>query len=222
MRRSAILCPGPTLRKTIPDDWDLFEEVVAVTDGIFADAPITAWSFQEGPGHPHQERYQRYHARLEELALPVWCVKGSRDRWIHKWRIPEERVFDEFSIQELVAGLPYKSKKWWSKARNDVRPFGGSSMFYALARLLLEGSKDIHIYGADMDGCGNFDPRNGKAEPNTRHPDWWRDRWVLERNLLLDLMEEAGPKGVSILVYKAEYDIEESKAEHFSDVDGWL
>jgi hypothetical protein len=221
--RSAILSPGPSLPITIPKEWALYSEVVAVTDALFADAPFTAWCFQEGPGHPHQARYRRYRERLGEL--PVWCVKGASDRWVNHWKMPPEQVFDEFSILDLLEKLPYKSKKWWSKTRNNVRPFGGSSMFYALARLIASGSKDIHVFGSDFDGYGNIDPRTKKVEVNKRHPDWWNDRWRHERNLLADLVREAGENGVSITHYTGNgyvVDVQADKDEHWVDVDGWL
>jgi hypothetical protein len=220
--RSAILCPGPSLRSTIPSSWDLFNQVVAVTDGIFANAPLSAWCYQEGPGHPHQERYRHYAGTLKELLVPVWCVKGSASQWIERWGIQGDLVSDEYDIFDLLNKLPYTSKKWISTARKNVRPFGGSSMFYALARLLAEGSRDIHIYGCDFDGYGNFDPRTGLAEVSPRAKAWWTDRWTLERNLLEDLMEEAGPHGISITVYRAKYDISQAKAEAYMDTEGWL
>lgn len=202
-----------------------YDYVVAVTDGVFVDdvVPITAWCFQEGPGHPHQERYRRYHDRIVDRALPVWCVKGAKDRWINHWDLPEMQVFDEYSILDLIEQMPYEPRKWISKKRNNVRPFGGSSMFYALARLIVEGARDIHIYGADFDGYGNFDPRSGKAEVNKRHPNWWDDRWNYERNLIEDIQREAARvAGITITRHTGTYDIQEAKQEHWVDVDGWL
>lgn len=219
---SAILCPGPTLTKTVPQEWGGFDQIVAVTDAIFLDAPHTAWCFQEGPGHPHQERYRRYHARWEELQVPIWCVKGGGDRWKYNWRIPEDKIVDDADIKDLIRAFPYESRRWWSKSRNGVRPFAGSSMFHALARLIVMGSKDIHIFGADMDGYGNVDPRTGKIEISKRVANWWDDRWNFERNLLADAQREAGLHGISITKYEADYDLSEAKEEAYSDTDGWL
>lgn len=220
--RAAILSPGPSLSKTIPKSWKTFGQIIAVTDAIFADAPFTSWTFQEGPGHPNQNRYKRYCERFTALKIPVWCVKGSADRWTNHWTLDKTLVLDEFSILDLLDQLPYKTKHWRSRRKGGVQPYGGSSMFYSLARAMVNGATDIHVYGSDFDGCGNVDPRTGEIAFNRRVEEWWKDRWEYEKNLLLNLQEETAKHGISITIYTAEYKLPAMAVEIGSTNDGWL
>ena len=220
--KAAILAPGPTLKDTLPKDWDDFDKVVAVTDGIHADAPIDAWSFQEGPGHKSQHRWKRYGERVFKVEPEVWCVKGSADRWIHHWGIPVPWVCDEYSVPDLLERFDYYPKRWYSQKRKGIRPYAGSSTFYSIARLIMLAFKEIHLYGVDMDGPGNFDPRDGKIDVSRRIKTWWEERWLWERGLLQRVTKEAGLNGVEIVKHEAPYDIDEAREEAVADYDGWL
>lgn len=219
--KAVILAPGPSLGLTCPKEW-LDEYVVAVTDGIFASAPIRAWSFQEGPNHKTHHRYQLYGERVLQIKPDIWCVKGAKDRWVRHWDLDPSTIRDEYDINDLLEKFPYEAKSWRSTKRKGVRPYAGSSAFYAIARLIAFGFKEIHLYGVDMDGPGNFDPRDGKIAISRRAEQWWNDRWRWEKDLLMRVTKEAGKNGIEIVKHEAEYDIDEARAESIIEFDGWL
>lgn len=237
--KAAILCPGPSLRDTIPKNWvwkkkPRFDKVVAVTDAIFADAPIDAWAYQEGPQHKHQGRYQRYGARVMEIEPEMWVIRGSGENWINKWTLPKEWVKDDLYVSDMVDAFPWKAEAWLvgkrkrrgkigvHKPNEVIREYGCTSAFYAIARCIHMGCTGIHIYGCDMEGQANFSPKDGSPWCPKRGPKWWNERWSYERPMMKDVISEARKNGVEIVRHTKKISVPEAPEAKVDMTDGWL
>ena len=147
MGRAAILCPGPSLVDANPD-WDQYGCILAVTDAILKDAPSTHWSFAEDFKATRAVR-----ARLAELD-PVLLLRSPR-----KCKLGHVKV--KVKVRHWAARIPWGSKGWVTDSGAKAHPALQNSFFSGLSWLLAQGPSSVDIYGQDLDGDSNFDPRTG-------------------------------------------------------------
>ena len=182
MSNAAILCPGPSLFH-VNEDWSRFDFIVGVTDGILKEGvPFDAWSFQESCGHPQQIRYQRYGPIVKKLDVEVWALERLAQRWIHHWRLSPHKV----------------------KTDLQLKPDRGSG-YYAFWRTGELGFQRIEVFGADMEGNSNYDPRTGEPFPRTMSSDSieeeanWTRRWMKERKAFEGLAASLSRHGTELV-----------------------
>jgi hypothetical protein len=229
----AILCPGKSLKDTLPRNihsfWTrqkggnrMYGRVIAVTDGLFADAPITTFCFVEGPNHPHQPRYVHYYPRLKELAnrgtmKELWAGPNLLERW-NRWKLKEIGVSitsEDWDVEKdgpywkhLLSQFPFKPEAWLDR-KGGFLPGCGNSFFSALALSIIHGATRIDVYGHDREGYKNYDPRTGAGvvfdlppapikNIATRSKEWWEKRWVTEKVLFDRVVEECREWGIEI------------------------
>ena len=180
----AILRPGKSLRATLPESWD-YDRVVAVTDAIFADAPIDTWCFYENPKRKADWRYKRWSDRVFELMPILWVYTNLKPYWIKLWGYPEEKVIGR-DIQFS-----------WDDKSVDTS-WVCFSVFHAVLAAMLEGAKTIDVFGCDNEGYCNYDPRDGSEISNMRKKITWDRRWEKEKRVWDEVIPHAADKGVSI------------------------
>lgn len=228
-KRVSILCPG----KSLHTHKGPFEgKVIAVTDALFHERGCDVWCYQEGPQHPHQGRFKTYGSRVQDLKCTIWGVKGSAHRW-GLWGLLGVKVHEDMNIEDLIQKLPWVASVlrvqahaeakpgsgprnlWYmNKKRNGgpaLRSGAGSPTVHAILRAVMDGAEKIDLYGWDLEGHGNWDPRTGErvlsvntGEPvHFKTPEWWEAKWKGERAIRKDLVEEAKKHGVTITVHAA-------------------
>lgn len=194
-----ILCPGYSL-----STWelrDLEPPVVAITEAIFADAPVTHWCHPEGPLHWFQERCRSYGPRILELGgVELWCGKGHRlkytwwrlrDQAGHFTQVPWRLIRDDLTLLDISRSLGLALPKHW---KSDA--FARGPTFVAIFRAMLSGAREIDVYGCDMDGRSNW--VEGEPRYNRRSDEWWMMRWKRERRLMADLEAFAASRAVRL------------------------
>lgn len=178
--KAAVLCPGPSLHAWILSGKLPSAFTVAVTDALFAEVPLDAWAFGEEPkarGGYRYKRYARYLPRVKE----IFGAPGHEEMWA-RWEIGTP-VICHTRIEETV---PWRG----GKGRWPV-----ASTFRALSVLLARGYEEISLFGCDMQGEGNYDPRTGEPLEGTGGE---KGRWESERSILERLQKEAGEHGIRI------------------------
>lgn len=183
-RYAAILCPGPSLKKTIPKEWR-YGRVVAVTDAIFADAPITHWCHTE---NPKLKQRLAYTERILELQPIIW----GRDEFAKRWRVMMHlQDYEHFELEHhyktTVKRLPYTT---------EIDPWSHGPTFHALARCIADGFTHIDLYGSDWRGENNYHPVTGGVLGRcSKDPG---NRWRGELALFARVQKEAHSHGVEV------------------------
>lgn len=176
-RRWAILCPGPSLAGVNHIEG---RSVVAVNHAIlFPGEIVNAWVVHDPPKNLWGRDDLHKQAISDKLAIcnpQIWCSEAHSlaygEAYPHCKVDPHER----------------NAKKYLQKALGweDVKVIG--SLGIALAGAVFKGAKEVHIYGADMAGFSDFDPRTGEPLPNGRSETDWETRWAKERAWLEEAM----------------------------------
>lgn len=225
--RSALVCPGPSIKAVFMpgskfrQKQDSYQRVVAVTCALLGDYPFPVFCFQEGPNKPNY--ISRYLHALVEKQPVVWGVKGGRDEWWDAFPdYPRRLIMDEISIADLLERFPWQPKAWLAtdpakpplkpgsrcgcadrgrfngNVHRHVRATCGSSMFYALARCIVDGFTEIDIYGSDMEGYWNYSPDDNSRFAWKGAEKWWDQRWEKERAAYEDIRREAAENGIKV------------------------
>jgi len=203
--KAAILCPGKSLAETMPKRWvwakkPRYDLVVGVTDAIFANAPFDVWSNREGPAHKHQWRYLHWGQRVLFLDVSIWVNTGVRERWHYLWGISWDNLIGG-NFDEMSSDLGWEEKAWRAMRVNYKKYLYGSSFFCALLGAAHKGATEIDVYGADMQGYTNYDPRDGQLvipEGSLVNPDRWVQRWKAEEKLWDQFKTQFGKNGISM------------------------
>ena len=211
MQRATVLCPGASLRTFSSSDL-LDGPVVAVTDGLFADLPITHWCYQEPPREVGGSRYKAYYPRLEELQPVIWTGKSMGPTW-EPWGLSVQ-IVDDKRMEDLARELGWDELVMVdhcirNRGKSDgtvlVENMRGSmlrcSVFYAIARCLVEGAEEVKIIGSDMDGHANYHPKTGEPLVHQQHPRYWETRWREEREIMKLMISKA--EGIGRSVWRA-------------------
>ena len=199
----AILCPGKSLKDTLPKRWvwsgkPRYDRVVAVTDAIFADAPIDVWCFQEGPKHTWSHRYKRWGHRVLELKPTLWVYKGLQDPWRYKWHLPKEMKILDRSVIDLSRELPWGGAEWRNKEDQLWKNWMRATIFHAVLATMVEGATEIEMFGCDNKGHCNYDPRDASELENRRTHEHWNTRWEKEKEIWKRITPVASENGVTI------------------------
>lgn len=199
-----ILCPGFSL--DTHDLTGLEGPVVAVTEALFKDAPITHWCHPEGPLHWFQERCRSYGPRIIELGgVELWCGKGHRikfDRWRVVGRdsfftqVPWRAIKDDLTLLDLARLLALALPHHWTR---DA--FARGPTFVSVLRAMVAGAREIDLYGCDMEGRANWVA--GSPRANRRSDEWWMLRWKRERRLIADLQAFCDSRQVRLTLHPA-------------------
>lgn len=168
--------------------------MVAINRAILSDWPVHAFCAAD---HPQEfvPVWGEMVRAAQERGCDVWCERQSAGHW--RGLVSEERVSGP-SLGMVCMALPWKPKpsaQRMSRERYNL----SASMFLAVARLIGFGVKQIEIVGADFDGDGDFDPRDGSNQP-AKHETrtGWVGRWRVERADLGVLCELAAEHGITI------------------------
>lgn len=189
---AAILCPGPSLKKAIPQIHESF--IVTVTDAVFVSIPFDVWVMTENPTGGKREFYREV---LMEKRPLIWGLSQFERRWHTMMKLGAALKLELNSVDGVIEQFPYVTTvpAPITRARENGRWSRGPT-FYAIANCISKGYKDINLYGCDFRGAGNFHPVSGATLGRAGQRPY--ERWRGERKHFDDIRDEASQHGVRL------------------------
>ena len=184
-----ICCPGPSLalyqtQKGI--SLDNPGVLVAVNGAILlADFKFDYWAIQDIEVFESiinkADIAQLYTTRLWIPRRWLTDIPAHYDKLNYHFQAFYKETFPGESVEAVNQIIPFAHHINWRE----------STFFMSIALAIINGAKQINIYGADMNGKGYF--IEGLENYRTQHDD---RRWSNERHWFECLIEECGKRGI--------------------------
>lgn len=188
--RWAILCPGPSLAEVTHIEG---RAVAAINHAIlYPGECINAWVVHDPPKNLWGRDDLHKQAISDKLAIcnpEIWCSEAHA------------LAYQEAYPRLLIEGHERNAKKYLQKSLGWEEAKTIGSLGIAVAGAVTRGAKEIHLYGCDMMGSSDYDPRTGEPMPNGRGESDWDMRWERERAWLKEIAAWLAQKrGVALVV----------------------
>lgn len=169
-KRWAILCPGPSLVDVSHIEGRM---VVAVNHAILYPGEFMgAWVVHDPPVNLYRRSPQVQSAITDKLAITkaeIWCNEAHAYLYRGLWPLSSVDPHLRSPRAAIEGYCGYSSET------SELQSLG-----IAIAKAVSRGAREITLYGVDMEGAHDHDPRDGSPLPNRLPSSAWEARWQRE------------------------------------------